>query len=330
MAAPSPRFSLAEAVDGAVGPFGPYCMGYMNPGASGYGYINAMKLSVGKVSVQGLDPGTESIVSYDRCEKNDAYIGQMNMLTASSFCGINGALWGYHLARAGTIADGSLPPLFSYPGPQDPAGEKLPRQSAVPVYPVAPLLDAAERLFGRMDQHPEGNIDRRRFPPLPGAHVVCANKSVGSRGPCYVWSAIAVAIAEDRDSTANLFIEDANVAAAQPGSDGAMQALLEQSLRAVAKSIILCGQEQNIVFNRIYAGAKYLYVGPDEWGCALACAPYLLLARDAIPAGRTAGSLIGLDLRQWENALGLAALPPAAPLPGSGGIGVCLSYPSCR
>lgn len=318
MTAPSLLLPLPEIVDGAVGPFGPYCMGYMNPGASGYGYVNAMKLSVGKVNVQGLDPGTESIVAYDRCEKNDAYIGQINMLTASSFCGINGALWGYHLAQADAIAAGTLQPLFTYPGPHDPAGDKLPRQSTVPVYPVAPLLDAAERLFGRMERQPGGHVDRRRFPPLPGAHVVCANKSAGGRGPCYVWSAIAVAIAANRDSTASLFIEDANVA----DSREAMETLLEQSLRAVAKSMILCGQEQNIVFSRIYAGAKYLYVGPDEWGCALACAPYLLLARDAIPPGQPARSLIGLNLSQWENALQLAPLPPPLPESQAGGIGV--------
>ncbi len=35
-------------------------------------------------------------------------IGQINMLTASSFCGLNGALWGYHLAKAESIASGSL------------------------------------------------------------------------------------------------------------------------------------------------------------------------------------------------------------------------------
>ena len=87
--------SLPDVVNGAVGPFDPYCMGYLNPGASGYGYISTLKLSTGVVSMAGLDQGTEGIVSYDRCEKNDAYIGQINMLTASSFCGVKGAVWGY-------------------------------------------------------------------------------------------------------------------------------------------------------------------------------------------------------------------------------------------
>ena len=100
--------SLSDVVTGAVSPFDPYCMGYLNPGASGFGYISTLKLSTGIVSTAGLDTGTEGIVSYDRCEKNDAYIGQINMLTASSFCGVNGAVWGYHLAIADEIANRTL------------------------------------------------------------------------------------------------------------------------------------------------------------------------------------------------------------------------------
>jgi histidine decarboxylase len=108
--------SLPDVVNGAVGPFDSYCMGYMNPGASGYGYLSTLKLSTGVVNVEGLDPGTEGIVSYDRCERNDAYIGQINMLTASSFCGVNGAVWGYHLATADQIRNGTLKPLFYQTG----------------------------------------------------------------------------------------------------------------------------------------------------------------------------------------------------------------------
>src|SRR4051794_35402511 len=145
--------SLNDVVNGAIGSMDDYCMGYMNPGASGDGYIATMKLSVDKVSLEGLDKGAEGIVSYDRCEKDDAYIGQINMGTASSFCGINGALWGYHLAQADNLR-GNM--LFEYPGPMYPPDEKLPAQGTVPVYGVAPLLDAAERLFGRMDQTGDG------------------------------------------------------------------------------------------------------------------------------------------------------------------------------
>lgn len=321
---------LPEVVDGAVWPFGRWCMGYMNPGASGYGYLSTMKLSVDKVGVAGLDPGTEGIVSYDRCEKDDAYIGQINMLTASSFCGLNGALWGYHLARAEAIAEGSLKPMFTYPGPGDPG--KLPGQDPVPVYPVAPLLDATVRLFGRMDRSHQGEIDRRRFPPLPGAHVICANKDASVRGPAWVWSAIAVAIARDRDRDANLFIEDAGSIPANVISDGdgaarlipnraGVEAYLQDTLHAVAKSIVLCGQDQNVVYREIFTGAKFIYAGPQEWGCALTCAPYVLLAGDAVPEGWQAHDLLTKTITEWEEKLELPPLPPLPENADAGSIG---------
>ncbi|MBF0306504.1 MAG: histidine decarboxylase [Alphaproteobacteria bacterium] len=326
-------YSLSQVVDGAVGAFDPYCMGYMNPGASGGGYISTMKLSVGKVNVQGLDRGTAGIVAYDRCEKEDAYIGQINMGTASSFCGVNGALWGFHLAVAPQIADGSLKPMFTYPGPLYPADEKLPRQGVVPVYPAAPLLDATERLFGRMDKRGRGERDLRRFPPMPGAHVICANKDSSGPGPGFFWSALAIAIAEDRDTQANLFIEDADVIPATKviNADGSVawiptasqvKAQLHEHLRNVTKSMVLCGQDQDVVYTRIYAGAKFIFANEEEWGCALTCAPYVVLARDAVPKGKRPSALLDLTIDQWEKALKLAPMPPAPVNPCVCGIGV--------
>ena len=323
-------FPLKDVVNGAVGSFDPYCMGYMNPGASGGGYISTMKLSVDKVNVAGLDEGAAGIVSYDRCEKDDAYIGQINMGTASSFCGLNGALWGYHLAQADSIAKGTLKPMFEYPGPMYPPGEKLPVQGAVPVYPVAPLLDATERLFGRMDKYGSGERDLRRFPPMPGSHVICANKSVSARGPGYFWSAIAIAIAKDRSRDANLFIEDADVIRPVTQPDGGVvtptmeqvYAQLHQHLRNVTKSMILCGQDQNVVFTSIFAGVKFIFAGENEWGCALTCAPYVTLARKAVPAGQEPASLLGMTISQWEQSLKLSPLPPAMMRLDVGGIGV--------
>ena len=72
------KYDASKVINQAVGPSKEFCMGYMNPGA-GEGYISTMKLSVGTVDVKDLDTVTENIVSYDRCEKNDAYIGQINL-----------------------------------------------------------------------------------------------------------------------------------------------------------------------------------------------------------------------------------------------------------
>ena len=102
----------AEVVNGAVGPFDDYCDGYGNPGSSGIGYVSVLKLSTGTVA-KTMDSVLEGIVSYDRAEKNDAYAGQINMIAASSFSGLNGAVWGYDLARHDGLSDGSIKTLMT-------------------------------------------------------------------------------------------------------------------------------------------------------------------------------------------------------------------------
>jgi len=151
--------TIEDVVRGAVGPFDSYCDGYGNPGASGLGYISVLTLEIGTVA-SDMDEVLEEIVAYDRAEAGGTYIGQINMITASSFNGVNGAVWGYHIAKADAIANNTLQPLFV---------KKRSDGTEIPVYPVQPLLDAGKRLFGTAGQ--------RRFPLLPGAHVRSAVKS---------------------------------------------------------------------------------------------------------------------------------------------------------
>ena len=305
-----------EVVNGAVGDSPTNCMGYMNPGASGSGYIATMKLSVASIPMDGLDPGTGSIVSYDRCEKDDAYIGEINMGTASSFCGINGALWGYDLAVAPAIRDDALEPLFIYPGPAYPPGEAPMSQGSLPVYPVAPLLDAAERLFGRMDV----DADRRRFPPLPGAHVICANKNASQMGPGFFWSIIGIAIAEDREKQASLFIENCGVDKASATPEQAKDALYTH-ITAVAKSMVRCAN-QNVTYTSAFIGGKFIDVKAGEWGCSLACAPYVVLAQNAIAKLEEPYELVDMTIDEWETSAAPKPLPPSQQNPRAGGIGI--------
>ena len=153
-------------------------------------------------------------------------------------------------------------------------------------------------------------------------------------GPAYIWSAIAIAIADDRNRDANLFIEDADAFGATEKTDGAgnliitptpreVEEQLQQSLRAVAKSMILCGEDQNVLFKEIFAGVKYIYAGPNEWGCALTCAPYITLAREAVPTGKEPAALLNMTISQWEQTLSLSQLPLVPLFPArAGGIGV--------
>ncbi|NOZ23243.1 MAG: histidine decarboxylase [Planctomycetes bacterium] len=283
---PTNRLTLPKVVRGAVGPFDLYCDGYGNPGASGVGYISVLKLETGKVR-KDTDELLEGIVSYDRAETLGTYIGQINMITASSFNGINGAVWGYHLAKADSIADGSLKPLFK---------KRRSDGVEIPVYPVEPLLDAGRRLFG--------TNENRRFPLLPGAHVICANKSCTIKGPTSVWSAIALAIAEDRQKDSNLFIEDCGHSIPAE-NDEARRAYLDRLMRNIAESIVRCGDDSNVKYKEIFVGYKTEWVPEGYVGCALVCAPYVVLAKKAIPAGATADRLLGMTLSGWEQAVGL-------------------------
>lgn len=328
---------LPDVVNGAVGPLDRHCMGYMNAGASGHGYINAMKVSVAKVDAASLDAGMEQIYSeicsYDLCEIEDAYLGQTNGLTATSFSGINGAVWGYHLARASGIAQGTLQPMFTFPGPLFPKDGDSPFAAhPIPVYPIAPILNAAERLFGRVDRDPSGHRDLRRFPPLPGAHIISANKDAGAHGPAYVWAGIALGVVTDQDQCANLFMEDVGVIPATEVVDGRgrkvvspdreqVEAMFHEKVRRIARTMVVWGTLRNTTFREIYTGIKYIYAGPEEWGLSLTCIPYVLLARDAVPRGGAAADLLDMSIEEWESRLGLDPLGPAPRYPDSGTVG---------
>ena len=192
------------------------------------------------------------------------------------------------------------------------AAAMLQHQNIVPVYSVDPLLDAGYRLFGSQTQ--------RRFNPLPGAMVVCANKSATALAPAgktnTIWCAIALAIAEDREAAANLFIEDAS----DTVSTGEQP--LDKLVQNIAKSIIDCGADQGVLYKEIFVGYKSVTVDSNTVGCALTCAPYVTLARNAIPANMQPHDLMKLSIGDWETALKLPPLPPypREGMPPKGGI----------
>jgi histidine decarboxylase len=280
----------------AIGPFAKYCDGYGNPGATGPGYISVLKVATGVVEKTD-DALLDGIVAYDRAEANKAYIGQINMLTASSFCGISGQIWGYDLAVADEIKNNSQKPLYSvkqYDG------------SDLPVYDAEPLLNAGVSLFGTEQE--------RRFPPAPGAHVICANKSVtvlrpgtGKPDPAKneaygVWSYIAISIARDRDTQACLFIEDAGLWTKNDNEKELVE-FLDEHTRSVVWSVVACGEDQGALYERTYIGYAYVIMEPGQIGTALTVAPYIVLAKDAIP-DRGFSSLNTMTLSEWESAMG--------------------------
>lgn len=284
MSTPHPApLTLDQITTGAVGPFDDYCDGYGNPGASGLGYISVLKLSTGMVAKK-MDKGLEGIVSYDRAEKNDAYAGQINMITASSFNGLNGAVWGYDLARHDGLTDGTITPIMN----------RLRHDGTeIPIYPVTPLLQAGEALFG--------TAESRRYPLLPGSHVVCATKDITISGPTTVWSAIALSFAEHRDQDSSLFIEDVghdDAGGTPVERENALHARMEQ----IVDSIMLCGEDQDVKYKEIFVGFKMQWIPEGYVGCALTCAPYLVLAKNAATA--RPADLLQMSLSQWETSQG--------------------------
>ena len=214
-----------------------------------------VKLETGKVNIKGLgkDEALEGIIAYDKAERNGAYIGQINMITVSSFSGPNSAiLWGYDIAE---ISD-----LYS---------KKLYDIENIPVYSMDPLLQATQTLFGTEED--------RLFPPLAGAHVPCATKCANSKDPStgaptsgWVWCFFSLGIAENRERDACVFVEDAGFFPDE-FTYGKVKALDEQEvIKQLNKKIqvtisqLLCGKNQSITFKEIFVSYRYLKVNQDQ------------------------------------------------------------------
>lgn len=290
----------------AISAYQDYCDGYGMPGATGKGYVSVLKVTTEAVlanapaSSQEYDFLLSGIVAYDRAEAADAYIGQINMGTASSFCGLAGQVWGYDIAIADDIYHNILPPMFTinqYEG------------TPLPVYDGTPLLEAGISLFGRRDI--------RAFRPAPGAYVVCANKSVTAlrpldgplnpaQGDAYgVWAYIAISITKDRAASADLFIEDAGL-----WTENTNLIEFSEFLNAhrdqVMWSIVKCGEDQGVVYDRTYISYAYRIMEPGQVGTALTCAPYVTLAQRAVPPEGFA-SLNYMTLSKWKIQTGVPA-----------------------
>lgn len=280
----------------AISPFDDYCDGYGMPGAKGQGYVSVLKLSTG-VAQKSDDMLLDGIVTYDKAEAIDAYIGQINMITASSFNGLIGSIWGYDLAVAEEIRNNSQKPMFTmkqYDG------------SLLPVYDVAPLLKAGQALFG--------TEKARRFPPAPGGQIICANKSAVSyrpakgkpnpdKGEAYgVWAYLSISLAKDRTKAASLFIEDAGTWT-KNDNQAEMVKFLKEHQKSVAKTTTDCGKNQSVLYDRTYLGYAFVMMKPGEVGTALTVAPYVTLAKKALPGGDFT-LLEKMSLKEWEKSMG--------------------------
>ena len=272
------------------------CGGYLEPTATGQpgSYISTVLLSTGGVFVnkamepvmgRSLDPGMADIVSYDRAERNDAYIGEINMLQASSFSGVNGAIWGYDLA------------VNTHIGNMKPVGNV----HDIPIYSLQPLRDSTRQLFGV--------ADFRHFAPQKGSMFVCAEKShttALSTGNLWVWCALGFAIAEDRNSHACLFLEDTGEMQFSLDDEQSVIKKLSNRIFKIAYAAYLCGEDQGARYKEIYVGWKASYLPERYVGCSLTCAPYVTLPSGAFKNISPVTDILDLTTPEWLDKVGLA------------------------
>ena len=251
-----------------------YCAGYGNPGNVGSGHILGVVLSTSSVKRHLSHPGSQgldNILAFDSAEIQNTTLGQINMITVSSFCGPTGYIWGYDIA----------------PHPKLHQSHPLaPKDSPIPVYSASPLLEATRHLFG--------SVSSPAFPLLPGSHVPCAEKSLIVPGPAHIYSAIGIGIPKNRAAHACLLMEDVGYVTS-PNSYRAI-------IKSLAQSLLDVGQNQQVSYKEIFVEIDHLPITKNHIGCALVAAPYFALAKKAIPkAGFT--SLSKTSLTNWKKSV---------------------------
>ena len=176
----------------------------------------------------------------------------------------------------------------------------------LPVYNIEPLLRASQSLFG--------TVSHRRFPLMAGAHVPCAIKEAYSLDPNtnkptsgWLWSFLSFVIAENRDTDACSIVEDAGFLADSNSMNvNISEREVRDELESKLKNVIYCQDlaRRNMCspYKEIFAGYKCQYIPPGSVGCALTCAPYVLLAKGVYP-NKDAKTLASMNLASWEEAM---------------------------
>ncbi len=253
---------------------GEYCEGYF--ASVSPSHLLGVSLTTGVCRNMFPSPGSTKLDetnAFDLAEVARANLGQLNAITVSSFCGPHGLIWGYDVC----------PPAAGHRS----RGEVARGAQRAEVFE----LDGLARAFHGL----VGSVEDKRFPFMPGSHVPAAMKSRTAGEPGVIYAGLGIGIPEDRTRSACLLMEDVGFV---PGADdpGVYRAAAEECL---AQAVLEVGNNQRVRYRQVFVGIAASVVGPGETGCALAMAPYFLLARDAVPERAT---LHDLTLESWEDA----------------------------
>ena len=251
-----------------------YCEGYFASTSPNY----MLGITVKAAAVDnGLEcPGStllDEINAFDLAEVEGTNLGQLNVITVSSFCGPRGLIWGYDVCQP---AEGQLRIGSARRGSQH-----------AEVYDLGGLTTPFERLIG--------SVAAPRFPFMPGSHVPAALKSKTSREPGILYAALALGIPEDRSRQACLMMENTGHCPPDSDWDADRATILDRQ----AHSVLAVGENQGVRYRQIFVGISSVAIEPGQTGCAMALAPYMRLAQDALIEGRDLGQM---TIDEWEDA----------------------------
>jgi histidine decarboxylase len=267
--------NISHILQNITSPFEPYCSSSgMQPTDP---YVTTPLITTGVAPIECSHSGSDlldKIIAFDRAEGEFANITQTNMVTVSSFNGLNGAIWGYDLL------------------PQELTRHPLVDENQFPhVYDATPLFTATQAMYGTVrDKH---------FPIAPGQHLLCAYKTFYHTGPSVIYGALALAIAEDRSQNADLYMEDhgtLTVGHSDIVSPEQQGIVIENLIRSVER----ISQNLGVRYEKVFIGFKHRSVKAGEVGCAITAAPYIHIARNAIPHGDPS-LLSDMSLDEWRD-----------------------------
>jgi histidine decarboxylase len=244
-------------------------------------YFLGVNYSVAKTNISLSHKGSstlDKIKVFDLAETGAAYIGQINMMIVSSFCGPNGLIWGYDVCRAEKIQNKWGIACRDKDGKE------------IKVYTIENLVDSFKKLTG--------TVDNKRFPFLAGSHVPCACKQITIEDKSIIYTALGIGIPEDRENNACLLMEDVGEI---PLDTVDIELYEKNIIKNVTKSILKISEIQKIKYKEMFVGIKRIHVNEGEIGCALVAAPYFTLASDALPKQN---KLQDLKINEWEQLVG--------------------------
>ena len=255
-----------------------YCYGYgFEPGKYANPSTHTAAVVVTKAKTKKklshiVSSKLDEINAMDLAEATGPYLGQLNMITVSSFIGPHGKLLGYEILENPTIHD-----------------KELYKIDHTQVYSADPLVEASYKLFGTRDE--------QHFPLIPGAHTPCAAKSIEKLGPYYLYGGVGLGITQDRDRNAIMIMEDIGY---EKEITEKMAIYEEDKMnRNISLSMLEIAKNQGLKLKEIFVSTTRLHVHEDEVGCVLVAVPYITLATKALDLGKK--SINNLDLYSWEK-----------------------------